>query len=42
MYFYGVVLGFNISCAVMMLLTGEYGLAAFNAGVAAILIGVRL
>lgn len=41
MYFYGAVVGVNIGYAVAMLIAGEYTLAAFNAGVAAILIGVK-
>jgi hypothetical protein len=41
MYFYGAVVAANIVYAVAMLYSGEYGLAAFNAGLAAILIGVK-
>jgi hypothetical protein len=38
---YNMVIGLNIGYALAMLLLGEYGLAAFNAGLAAILIGVK-
>ena len=41
MYFYGAVVGANIGYALAMLYVGEYGLAAFNGGLAAALIGIK-
>jgi hypothetical protein len=41
MYFYGAVVAANIVYAVAMLYLGEYGLAAFNAVLAAVLIGIK-
>ena len=41
MYFYGAVVAANIVYAVAMLYLGEYGLAAFNGGIAIATIGVK-
>jgi hypothetical protein len=40
MNFYAAVIGANIGYAIGMLLLGEYGLAAFNSGLAVAMIGV--
>jgi hypothetical protein len=41
MYFYAAVVGLNIGYAIAMLYLGEYGIAAFNSGMAAIVIGIK-
>jgi pyoverdine/dityrosine biosynthesis protein Dit1 len=41
MYFYGAVVAANIVYAVAMLYLGEYGVAAFNGGLALAIIGLK-
>jgi hypothetical protein len=41
MYFYAAVVAANIVYAIAMLYLGEYGIAAFNSGMAAIVIGIK-
>ena len=41
MYFYGAVVGANVVYALAMLYLGEYGVAAFNGGLAAATIGIK-
>jgi hypothetical protein len=41
MYFYAAVVAANIVYAVAMMYLGEYGLAAFNGGLAVALIGIK-